>query len=243
MRFLGSVLVLFMMTSTPVWAQSAPDSDSVLTVGGRAQVRVSPDLAVVRLGVVEQAPTAEGAQNGVSDVANRIVSALGATGVEGNDIQTSRLTLSPVYSRQRRDANQLPSIIAYRAANTVTVRVEALDRVGEVIDRALGAGANQLEGVGFELQDNLAFRQAALRNAVTEARRKADTIADALGVELVSILSVNEGPVAIERPMMMDMEMTQLAALQQGVPVPTLISPGEVSVAASVTIRYRISSD
>ena len=241
MRFLGSVLVLFTMTSTPVWAQSAPDSDSVLTVRGRVQVRVTPDLAVVRLGVVEQAPTAEEAQNGVSGVARRIVSALGAAGVEENDIQTSRLTLSPVHSRQRRDANQPPSIIAYRAVNTVTVRVEALDRVGEVIDRALGAGANQLEGVGFELQDDLAFRQAALRNAVTEARRKADTIADALGVELVSILSVNEGPVTIERPMMMDVD--PVIYLQQGVPVPTLISPGEVSVAASVTIRYRISSD
>ena len=110
--------------------------------------------------------------------------------------------------------------------------------MGEVIDAALEAGANQLEGVSFELQDDLASRQAALRNAVAEARAKAEAMADALGVRLVSILSVNEGPVAIERPMM---EMARAASLQQGAPTP--VSPGEVSVAASVTIRYQISSD
>ena len=238
MRFHGLVLVLLMLTAQPVRSQSTVDSDPVLTVGGSAQVRVVPDLAVVRLGVVRQAPTAEDAQNGVNGIAGGIVAALGDAGVQENQVQSSRLNLSPVYSRQRPAGNQPPSIVAYRAANTVTVRVEDLGRVGEVIDAALEAGANQLEGVSFELQDDLASRQAALRNAVAEARAKAEAMADALGVRLVSILSVNEGPFAIERPMM---EMARAASLQQGVPTP--VSPGEVSVAASVTIRYQISSD
>jgi uncharacterized protein YggE len=92
--------------------------------------------------------------------------------------------------------------------------------------------------VSFELQDDLASRQAALRNAVGEAREKAQAIADALGVALVSILSVNEGGVTMQRPMM---EMSRALSLQQDVPTP--VSPGEVSVGASVTIQYRIEAD
>ncbi len=238
MSLLRLVLVYSLMASPPLWAQSEADTDSVLTVQGSAEVRVVPDLAVVRLGVVEQASTAEDAQDGVNGVVNRIINALRAAGIEESDVQTSRLTLSPVYSRQRPDGNQPPAIIAYRAANTITVRVEALDRIGEVIDVALGAGANQLEGVSFELQDDSASRQAALRDAVGEARDKAEAIADALGVALVSILSVNEGGVMIGRPVM---EMSRALSLQQGAPTP--VSPGEVSVGASVTIQYRIEAD
>jgi uncharacterized protein YggE len=126
------------MASPLLWAQSGANSESVLTVQGSAEVRVVPDLGVVRLGIVEQAPTAGEAQDGVNGVANRIIAALQAMGIEDGAVQTARLTLSPVYSRQRPNGNQPPSIIAYRAANTVTVRVEVLERIGEVIDRALG---------------------------------------------------------------------------------------------------------
>ena len=238
MSWLRFVLVYSVIASPLLWAQSGANSDSVLTVQGSAEVRVVPDLAVVRLGVVEQAPTAGDAQDGVNGVANRIITALQTSGIEDSAVQTSGLTLSPVYSRQRPDAGQAPTIMAYRAANTITVRVEALERIGAVIDAALRAGANQLEGVSFELQDDLASRQAALRNAVGEAREKAQAIADALGVALVSILSVNEGGPTMERPMM---EMSRAMSLQQEVPTP--ISPGELSVGASVTIQYRIEGD
>ena len=77
-----------------------------------------------------------------------------------------------------------------------------------------------------------------MREAVGEAREKAKAIADALGVALVSILSTNEGGVMIGRPIM---EMSRALSLQQGAPTP--VSPGEVSVGASVTIQYRIEAD
>jgi uncharacterized protein YggE len=195
MSLLRFVLVYSVMASPLLWAQSGANSESVLTVQGSAEVRVVPDFGVVRLGVAEQAPTAEEAQDGVNGGANRIIAVLQAMGIEDGAVQTARLTLSPVYSRQRPNGGEPLSIIAYCAANTITVRVEVLERIGdgEGIDRALEAGANQLEGVSFELQDELASRQAVLRNAVGEAREKAQAIADALGVALVSIFSVNEG--------------------------------------------------
>ena len=238
MRSFAWTLVFVAMSAGSVWAQSGTDADSVLAVQGRAEVRVVPDLAVVRLGIVEQAPTARQAQEAVNSIANRIVEEIQSLGIDESDVQTARLTLSPVYSRSRPGATQPPSIVAYRAMNTVSVRVEELDSVGEVIDAALGAGANQLEGVSFELQDDLTARQTALQDAVREARQKAEAIAGALGVRIESILSVSEGGVAIVPPVM---EMSRALALQQD--ADTRVSPGEVSVAASVSIRYRIAPD
>ena len=80
--------------------------------------------------------------------------------------------------------------------------MENLERVGAVIDAALGAGANQLDGVYFGLENDLETRTDALRAAITEARRKAQAMADALGVQLEAVLSVNEGSVIIQQPVM-----------------------------------------
>ena len=231
------MLICLLTLARVGWTQDPEATDSLLTVEGNGVVRVSPDLAVVRLGVVAQSRRAEDAQEAVNTVANQIISALIEAGVESADVQTSRLNLTPVYTRGRPDGNQPPSIASYRASNTLTVRVEALDRVGAVIDAALEAGANQLEGVSFELQDEGPSRQAALREAVGAARAKAEVIADALGVRLSSILSVDEGTVRMNMPMMESRAM----ALQEV--APTAVSPGEVSVAASVVVRYRIQSE
>ena len=226
--------LLVVLASVEAGAQSAgPATDPVLTVSGSAQVRVTPDLATVRLGVVRQADTAAAAQDGANGVAGRILGALAEAGVEERYIQTSRLTLTPIYSRQR-SGQADPRIIAYRAANTVTVRVEDLDLLGGVIDAGLGAGANQLQGVTFGLKDDLPAREIALGQAIGEARRKAEAMSKALDVRLEAVLSVNEGGVSIQRPMMEGRVM----AMQEAMPTP--VSAGEVTVSASVSIRYRI---
>ena len=224
----------------PLSAQVTGSGEPVLMVQGRGEVRIEPDLATVRLGILEQSPTAQEAQESVNIVANGILAAVLEIGVEERQVQTARLVLSPVYSRSGRGSGEAPRIVAYRASNTVSVRVEELDSVGAVIDAALGAGANQLEGVSFGLVDDLAARADALRNAINEAQTKAAAMADALGVRLDAILSVTEGGVAVQ-PQTQIMGMARAIALQEAPGTP--VSPGEVSVSASVSIRYRISQD
>jgi uncharacterized protein YggE len=226
--------LLIAMGTPAAWAQSAvPVSEPVLTVNGTAEVRVTPDVATVRLGVVGQADTAASAQDGVNAAAGRILEALGAAGVQARHIQTSRLTLTPMYSRQRPGEGN-PRIVAYRADNTVTVRVEDLTLLGAVIDDGLRAGANQLQGVTFGLIDDLPAREIALAEAISEARRKAQAMAEALDVRLEAVILVNEGGLSIQRPMMEG----RMMAMQEGAPTP--VSAGEVTVSASVSIRYRI---
>jgi len=238
MKITASVIVLLLMNSGSALAQTDDGAPPVLSVQGTAQVRIAPDQALVRLGIVEQKSTAADAQQGVGQVASAILDAIRGLGIEDSQVQTSRLTLSPIYTRQNPGNSEPARIIAYRASNTVSVRVGDLDLVGEVIDAGLDAGANQLEGISFSLRDDLPARQEALREAVAEARAKAETIADALGVDLAAIVSVTEGNVFVQQPVM------EMAALGRGVALQgaavTPVSPGEVSVNATVSIQYRI---
>jgi uncharacterized protein YggE len=233
-----SILFLFgFLVRPPVAFPQASSAEPVLTVQGSSEIRVAPDFATVRLGVAAQAVTADMAQNQVNQAASRILEAVRRVGIDDRDVQTTRLVLSPVYSRQA-PGGAPPDIVAYRAQNTVSVRLERLELVGSVIDAGLGAGANTLDGVMFGVLDDLPAREAALAEAIAEARRKAETMARALDVELVRVLAVEEGGVFVQRP---QAEMARLATFQEAIPTP--VSPGEVTVSASVTLRYQIQED
>ena len=205
-----------------------------LTVSGNGEVRVAPDEATVRLGVTRQAANARQAQDQVNEVAQRILDAVTRLNVPKEQIQTSQLTLSPVYEGDR--PGQAPRIVRYQASNVITVRLEKLALVGPVIDAGLQAGANQLEGVSFGLREDRAARDRALRQAVEEARAKADVLAEALGVQILGVLEAQEGGFNV-RPVFAETAMMARGGAMDATPV----SPGEVTVNATVTIRYRIA--
>ena len=144
--------------------------------------------------------------------------------------------LTPIYAPRNPDSRDAPRIVAYNATNTISVRLENLSIVGTVIDAGLKAGANQIEGVGFALRNDLPSRQQALKQAVEEARSKAQTMAEALRVNLVEVLEVSEGGVSIVD------RVEPVFASRAAAATETPVSPGQIEVRASVTIRYRISS-
>lgn len=226
---LVALVALAVLPSAGV-AQTDPP---MLRVQGAAELRVAPDLATVRLGVVAEAPAAGPAQRQASDAIQAVFDALRGLGIDDRQVQTGRLTLSPVYTNSR--PGEASTISGYRAANTVSVRLELIDQVGAVIDAALGAGANELQGVVFGLADDEPERREALQQAIAEARGKAAAMADALDVSLASILSVTEESVFVQRP---TLEFSRAMALQAGASTP--VAAGEVTVSASVSIVYRI---
>jgi uncharacterized protein YggE len=128
--------------------------------------------------------------------------------------------------------------VAYNAANTISVRLQNLPLVGPVIDAGLKAGANQLEGVQFGLRNDLPARQEALKHAVEEARGKAQTMAEALHVNLGEVLEASEAGISVvDRVEPFAASRAMVAAAPE-----TPVSPGQIQVNANVTIRYRISS-
>lgn len=228
----------------PLAAQSgtgdAEPKPPAITVSGSGEVRVDPDLAVVRLGVLAQDADASMAQQEANRIARGILDGVEALGVPEQAVQTSRLVLSPVYDQPRpQDRSRAPQISSYRATNVVSVRLGDLAKIGPVIDAAVKAGANQVEGVDFRLEDDTAARQGALTKAVQEARAKAATIAAALGVTLGPVLEATEGGVSIDVPRFSG--GPRMLTMEARTPEPTPVSAGEITVSAHVTLRYRIN--
>jgi len=216
-----------------------PNAVPVIVVTGEAQIRVVPDEATVRLGITRQTATAQAAQDQANTVANEILAAVTKLGIAASDIQTSRLTLTPVYAPRSPEASQAPRIVAYQASNIVSVKVNDLAKVGPVIDTGLKAGANEVQGVQFGLRDDTAARQQALKEAVTEARKKAETIAAAANVTLGIPLEIAEQGVSLMKSEFNTGVMMARAAADMA---PTPVSPGQLEVRANVTIRYRIGN-
>ncbi len=208
-----------------------------LTVTGTATMSAAPDRAVVRLGVVRQASTAQEAQREASSTVQALLQALRSIVPDRKDIQTSQLGLFPVYSDARAEpmSRVEPKIVGYRASNIVSVIVEDLTKIGPIVDAAVKSGANQVDSIQFQLKDDDAVRERALTAAAAEARRKAQVIATALGIQILGIQGVSESNVSVRTFAGRAEVMTARAD------VSTPIEPGTISVEAALTIRYRIS--
>jgi uncharacterized protein YggE len=155
-----------------------------------------------------------------------VLDALRARGVESSDLQTSGLSVSPQFARDGRE------VVGYQATNNVTVTVDQVERAGELLDVALGAGANRIGGLRFGLRDAAALRQQALAEAVQSARRKAEALAAELGLRVVGVSSVAEEPVSVPAPRAAPVAMAQPEA------APPPVEPGELRVTTRVRVAF-----
>jgi uncharacterized protein YggE len=236
------ILIALAMMSVPLLAQPQPDRargdyPPTLVVTGEGEVYAAPDLAVVTLGAVAQAPDAISAQNQVNQLMQKTIDAIKATGISEEKIKTTGLSLSPVYTgggmRDRIDSE--PRISGYRASNAVEVRLDDPKSAGNVIDAGMKAGANQLQGLWFTLKDDSKQRQQALESAVKQASEKAKTLAAALGVKLEGVqLVTEEFGGGMPRPY-------AGPRLAEAMTMDTPIQPGQAQVTAHVSVTYRIS--
>ena len=233
--FLLPVLLMSLVTSA--FARQAREATPPLLIAnGNAQVEASPDEATVRLGIVAQQSTAQAVQEQVNRIAQAILAEMTKLGIPAARIRTSRLTVTPVYAPLRPESREGPRIVNYNASNQVAVEVTNLDQIGPVIDAGLRAGANNIEGVQFRLKNDLPMREQALKLAVGEARRKAEVMAEALGVILVSVHEVSESGFSI----LPKGEAEGGFVMQVRAATPTPVSPGQLEVTANVTVKYVI---
>lgn len=209
-----------------------------IVVSGMGDVEVAPDLAEISLAVDTQEPTARAAGDANASAMERVIQALVQSGVPRDDIETRGYTIFPEHIH-RPDAE--PQIRGYRATNTVVVKTTKLDRVGALIDTALGAGANRVDGVSFSLRDPAVAQSAALKEAVERARRSAEAMAEALGVRLGRVLQASSTAAGQGRPIpVMRMARAEAMDMAPAAAVAPPIQPGQQTVTAMVTVIYQI---
>lgn len=246
----SNVLASLAMASMAVPAAAAAHepSTSPIVAAGNTLLNISadglasrkPDMAVFTAGVTTQGTTAAEALSSNSASMNRAIAALKAAGIADRDIQTSNLNLNPVYGQQRQlpdgtiDPPQ-PKIIGYQANNTVTVKQRNLDQFGKVIDTLVKAGANQVNGPSFMMENPDAALDEARTQAMTKARARAELYARAVGLKVVRILSISEGGgYAPPMPVM----YARAGAAPEAAPP---IAAGQVDMNASVNVLFELA--
>jgi uncharacterized protein len=235
MRIHLRVLGLLVGLVSPAAAQTDEPKPQI-RVTGRATLSVQPEQASVDVGVVTEAPEAKDAARLNAEKLDLVLKALrGALG-SGAKLETVSYSLNPVYHYP--EPRREPVLTGYSASNVVRVKELALDKVGEVIDLATSSGVNSVSNIAFGLRDEAAVKARALREAAIDARAKADALADALGVQVLGILSVSEGEPDVVRPM--PMYRAELAMAQADAPT-TPVEAGAIEVRASVTLVVGIS--
>ena len=206
---------------------------SRLSVTGEGMARIAPDMATVQLGVTTQGDSAKAAMDQNSDQQAAVVKALTDAGIDEAQIQTSGLNLNPL---MKYDEDRAPTVTGYQASNMVSVRVTDLARLGEVLDAIVSAGANEINGIEFSREDGADALDDARKQAVADARRKAEVLAEAAGLTLGPVLSIRDSQSSGGRPRpMMRME----AAMADSVPV----QAGEMEMSSRVDIDYALTGD
>jgi len=226
------------VSSTPVVSAG----NTLLTLSADGHSTRKPDLALFNAGVTSQGKTAGEALAANAADMNKVITALKRNGIADRDIQTSNLNLNPVYSQPVQLANgqydqQPPHIIGYQVSNSVSVRQRNLAEFGKVIDTLVAAGANQVSGPNFQMDNPDAATDEARTNAMKKARARATLYAQAAGLKVVRILTISEGGGYAPQPPVVFAKM--MMADTGGAPTP--VAAGELQLDANVTVLFELA--
>lgn len=220
--------------STTPPAPQVPADATLLSVATTAETTRVPDVARISTGVVTQAGDANAAMRENATQMDRVMAALRGAGIAARDIQTSGISLNPQY---RYVENQPPAIVGYQASNTVSVKVRELARLGKVLDALAAAGANQISGPSFEVdQPEAAYAEARVL-ALRKAQAQAQTYAEALGLKVRRVISINEGGPRLPTPMPV---LRAAAAPMAMMEKDTAVSPGEASLGVGIEVVFEL---
>ena len=209
-------------------------NDRWVEVTGEGIVSAAPDFARVTLGVTTAGKTAGEAMAANAKAANALVSLIKAEGVAPADIQTTDVSISPMFSQSSSGQESAPTIIGYSVSDNVTVMVRDIPRLGGLIDKAVGAGANSIYGIGFGHDNASALLDKARPLAVADARRKAEIYASAGGARIGRLMVLTEE--AGRQP-----PVTFSRAYAAGGAAPTPIEAGEDKLTVTVTARFELT--
>ena len=237
MLLIASSMLLINFNNAGAQEITKKDTSGTLVVNGTAFEDVTPDTGIVVLSVETKASTvkeASAANNRkITDVVNKLKSLINKEA--GDSIKTSSYSIQPIYDYDQ--IRKKSVFMGYMVVNQVTVTTKQIQNVGNLIDAAVEAGANRVQGVDFIVSDNAQYCKKMLAKAVENAKDQANTIAQALGVKITGVKQVSSScggnPIFPQRMFAME--------AQAGMSSPsTPIEAGEIKIQSNVNIEFFI---
>ena len=214
--------------------QEAQPAIRMLNVNGVGQAYLTPDIAYIYIGVHTESDTAADAVSTNTEKTTAVKDAIRKAGVDAKDISTTNFS---IYPSQQYSPDGKVSGTTYMVDNTVYVTVRKIDGLGKLLDEVVGAGANSINSIQFDVADKSAAVKEARAKAVTDAKTQAQELADAAGITLGDIQTISfydNSPA----PMPMYGKGGGGGGMAEGAAVP--IQPGQLTIAVTVSINYSI---
>lgn len=226
---MGGMALASLLLLTPAPGQAAnptPADTATIVVSADASASVTPDRARLRFAVETEADSASAATRRNAELTSAAIAAVRALVGEDDDVSTTGYSVMPVYSR---DGDR--QVVGYRTTNSLVVTLTDTDLVGPVLDAAVGAGANRVDGLEFFAADSEAAYRDALARAVERAMAEAGVMANAAGGTLGRVVSLhsNRSGQPVARVMAESLQMAD-----------TPIEPGAQTIGASVQLEIQL---
>ncbi|MBU5592252.1 SIMPL domain-containing protein [Clostridium sp. MSJ-4] len=203
--------------SNPTW-----QNHGTMKINGVGMLKVEPNMAIIRLGVITENISLEEAQRENTLKSTSVINQLYQMGIPKNQIQTASYNIEPQYDFV--EGKQV--FRGYKVTNILSVTMKDLSRIGEVIDSATSSGANSVSNIVFDLEDPSIYYNQALNLAIRNAVIKALEVGNKLGV------NVNEIPCKIIEESYS--KAVPQASMLQLTAATTPILPGEISINAKI---------
>ena len=216
-----------LLLSLGLAAQTTSTTQRYVTATGTASVSAAPDKALLDVGVTTRAGAAQDASTQNATLVSSVLAALQSVLGPNADIKTISYSLTPVYNNSSTAEN--PSVVGYVATNVVEATITDLTIIGKAIDSAIAAGANNVQGITFALQNPDPVQAQALKTAAASALTQAASIAAGLNVHLGGVIHASQG-----------VNYTPVVGGISAAPA-TPIKPGLLQVQASVTVDVEIT--
>ncbi|HEU4693243.1 MAG TPA: SIMPL domain-containing protein [Vicinamibacterales bacterium] len=228
---LAILLFLLWLVPSSSGAQQTPQvpTEPVVVVVGEGLVLAVPDRAWITIGAESRAPSPREAQRRNTELMKPVQDKLRAAGIPADAIRTTGYDVQ--YEWDFVNGKRVGR--GYVARNSIEVRIDSIDRVGELLEVAVGSGATSLNGIRFDMKDQAKLEREALRMAVADARQKAEAAAAGAGRTIDRILRIDEqGGVAPPVPVRFMRAEAQAAAADAAPP----IAAGQMEIRARVSV-------
>jgi len=232
MKGLAAFAILF-FANCLVYGQEVCQPPKIVRTTGTAEIKVTPDEALIQIGVEHQSPRAKNAKAAVDESSRRILATLKQLGIEDKDTQTAYLYLQPMI-----DYRSGLRITNFTAEQSLSVKLRDLSKLDNVVDAVVAAGANRIDGIEYQSSELRRYKDQARDEAAKAAREKAEALAKALGNQIGKTYSIEEvqqeegiyGVAGLAANTVMEDYKSRAAST----------APGQLTVKASVIVSFDI---
>ena len=226
------IVLAIMHSSLLCTAESADDPGDLpgtISVTGTSYDHYSPDTVEIVLAVENRSITASEAEKNNSTIMDKVITRLKRLiDPEQDTIKTISYSLQPRHEYDRKMEKNI--LVGYTAANQISVKTKMIDKAGEIIDSAVSAGANRVQGINFSIVEIKEFCGALIAKAAKNARDEADTVASSFGRTITGLKNASSSCSTHERPVVRHEMMLKKAAASTSTPIET----GDIKVTATI---------